>query len=138
MPIDITWEDTKQKPEETEFQKSKQTTLDEETKEELEEEQQEADRESRESVEEESKEYEPMGLAAMIGGVWNEVATPKGYEPLTDKQLDFLNTHTARLEEKHLKDKMLMMPEVEALLAHAVIYVPKWLKKKQEDAKKPK
>ena len=140
MPIDISWEDTAQKPEEAEFQKSKQGKLDEEEEEEVEEaeEEQEQQEELKERREGTDEEYESMGIAEMIGSVWNEVATSKGYEAITDKQLEFLNKHTARLEEKHLGDKMKMMPEVEAGLAHLVVYLPKWLKKKQDDADKPK
>lgn len=82
------------------------------------------------------KDYESMGLAEMVSEMWNDVGGEKGYELVTDKQKAFLEKHTARLEEKHFKEKMDMIPELEAALAHVVVYVPKFLKKRRLDRQK--
>lgn len=76
--------------------------------------------------------YESIGLSDMVSEIWNEVAVEKGYEPVNEKQKEFLNRHTARVEEKYLKDRMNMLPEIESALAHFTVYVPKWLKYRRQ------
>ena len=128
--IDIEWKDVAAKLEETEFKDEKQKQLAA---------QQAAQQQEAAKTETEQQnntdapdEYEAIGLASLISGVWNEVAVDKGYEPVTEKQDAFLQRHTARLEEKWLKDKTDMLPEIDAALSHAVVYLPKWLHHRKE------
>jgi hypothetical protein len=125
--IDIEWKDVEKKVEEDEFQKEKKAQYDEQQQ------QQQTEQNSEQNSEQDdADEYESLGLASMISEVWNEVAVDKGYEPVTEKQDAFLQRHTEKLEQKYLKDKMNMLPEVEAGLSHLVVYLPKWLKHKRE------
>lgn len=120
--INIEWKDVEKKVEEDEFKQEKKAQYDEQQ-------QQQSEQNSKQNNEQNDKdEYESLGLASMISEVWNEVAVNKGYEPVTDKQNTFLQKHTEKLEQKYLKDKMNMLPEVEAGLSHLVVYLPKWLK----------
>ena len=72
---------------------------------------------------------EIVGIARMGADTWNEIAVSKGYEPVTDAQKDFLQKHTNRLEEKYLRDRINILPEVESALVHVVVYLPKYLRK---------
>jgi hypothetical protein len=76
-------------------------------------------------------------LAGLIADSFNEVGVDRGYDPVTDAQRAFLVKHTARAEEKYLKDIMLY-PEIEAGLAHVVVYLPKLTKKMTADNKRQK
>jgi len=125
--IDIEWEDVEKKVEEDEFKKEKKAEYDKQQKE-----QKTEEKEEQEKPEAQVQKYEPIGLSSLGSEVWNEVAVEKGYEAVSDKQSEFLQKHTARLEEKYLKDRMNMLPEIEAGLAHVVVYLPKWLKHRKE------
>ena len=131
--IDIEWKDVEKKLEEDEFKTEKKAEFDKQQKE-----QQEEQTEQTEQAEQTEQDYESIGLVDLVSESWNELAVEKGYEPVTEKQQASLRKHTARLEEKYLKDKMNMMPEIEAGLAHLVVYVPKWLKHRKEMSKSNK
>lgn len=74
-----------------------------------------------------SHEWKSIGLAAIGYETWNELAVGKGYDAVSDAQKAFLDRHTAKLEEKWLKNVELL-PEIEAGLSHVVVYLPKWVK----------
>lgn len=129
MALDIKWSDIKPKLEEEEFKKAKKTKLDEQNA--AEEEQAEGEEEAAEE-ETEGERYEPMGLAELGAELWNESAVPKGYDAISEQQKAFLDKHTGRLEEKWLKDRLKILPEIEAGLSHIIVYLPKWLKYRRE------
>ena len=66
-------------------------------------------------------------LAGLIADTFNEIGAERGYDPVSEAQRAFLVKHSAAVEEKYLKDIMIY-PEVEAGLAHLVVYLPKWTK----------
>lgn len=122
--VDIEWKDVEKKLEEDEFKKEKSEQL-----------QQEADtaaEQQSDKKQDKESDYETIGLSNMVSEMWNGVAVEKGYDPVTEKQSEFLQRHTARFEEKYLKDRLNMLPEIEALASHLVVYLPKWLKHKKE------
>ena len=126
--MDIEWKDVEKKIEEDEFAKEKQATLREQQA-------AAAGKAETKTAPETDNQYETIGLSSMISEVWNETAVEKGYDPVTEQQDEFLRRHTARLEEKYLKDRMNLLPELEAALSHAVVYLPKWLKHIREAKK---
>ena len=87
--------------------------------------------------EESTDSMESFGLADMIAESWNDVAIPKGYDGVTETQKTFLTKHTIKLENKIIK-AINLVPEVEASLAHVIVYLPKWVKKKKADMDKDK
>ena len=133
--VDIEWSDTPEKPEEKEFQKEKNDIkTDFEKKERLEQKEQA----KKEFQKEPPSEDETLGIADLISEGWNEIAVEKGYEPVLDKQTEFLKKHTVRLENKYLKDAVDIIPELEALITGTIVFLPKYLKhKKQKDKNKP-
>ena len=122
--INIEWLDVEKKLEEEEFKKEKG----EQYKKQIIDSAPKKDTASAKSSE--NTENESLGLAALIGETWNEIVVSKGYESVTDKQLTFLNNHTQKLEQKYLNDKQNIMPEIDALLSHVVVYLPKIIKHK--------
>lgn len=130
--IDIEWKDVAEKVEEAEFKDEKKAEY-EQQQNKLKEQQADAEQEQQSGSSDDD--FESIGLSGVISEVWNEVAVDKGYEPVSDKQSAFLQRHTERLEEKYLKDRMDMLPEIDAALAHVVVYLPKWLKHQRENKK---
>lgn len=122
--INIEWNDIEKKLEEEEFKKEKG----EQYKKQIIDSAPKKDTASAKAPE--NTENESLGLAALIGETWNEIVVSKDYESVTDKQLTFLNNHTQKLEQKYLNDKQNIMPEIDALLSHVVVYLPKIIKHK--------
>ena len=114
------WHDVEQKLEEDEFKEEKQA---EQT------EQAEANREQAQqapgSSDRQQSSFEKIGLASIVYESWNNYAVDKGYSAINETQKAFLDKHTVALEQKYLSD-MELLPEIEALLAHVVVYVPKY------------
>ena len=124
--IDIEWKDVEKKVEEEEFKKEKAAEYQQQT------EQQKTEQQKTETATEDKEKFEALGLSDVISETWNEIAVDKGYEAVNEKQAAFLRKHSERLEEKYLKDRMNLMPEIEAGLTHFVVYMPKWLKHLKE------
>ena len=83
-------------------------------------------------------EGEEIGISELIAEGWNEIAVGKGYEPVLDKQQEFLKRHSTRFEQKYLRNLKNVLPEVEFAVAHAIVYVPKYTKHHRDNAKKSK
>ena len=131
MAIEFKWKDTEKKPEEEDFKKEKAEKKAENDKQEQKEQQKEAEKEFERNAEAETFDNTTsLGISDMLTETWNDIAVEKGYEPVLDKQAEFLRKHTARLEAKYTKD-INVIPEVEALIAGAVVFVPKYLKHKR-------
>lgn len=80
---------------------------------------------------------EQIGIAGMIAEVWNDVGVKRGYDEISEKEITFLNKHSAKLERKMLDLKL--TPEIDAALSHIVVYAPKWIKHHNEtNQDKPK
>lgn len=130
--INIEWEDVAEKIEEEEFKKEKKAEYDAQQSEK----QDEQDDEQSDEQDEQSDEYKPIGLSSLVSGIWNEVAVEKGYDAVSKEQDAFLLEHTKGFEQKYLKDRMNILPELDAALSHIVVYLPKWLKHKKENKSK--
>jgi hypothetical protein len=120
--VDIDWTDVEKKVEEDELKNEKKEQYDKQQKQQDE----QQDEQQNEQQDEQQDDYQPIGIAALFSGAWNEIVVPKGYEPVSDAQEKFLEKHTARFEEKYLKNVNLI-PELETALAHSIVYLPKWL-----------
>ncbi|MDE2439262.1 MAG: hypothetical protein KGN01_07785 [Patescibacteria group bacterium] len=131
--IEVEWSNIEEKPEESEFKDEKSEKWEQRQKETA----ADAETQSKKTSETAGKTHtendESIGLAEMISETWNEVGADRGYEPISDKQANFLTRHTQRLENKFMKERGDLSPEIEALLAHVVVYLPKWYKKKHAD-----
>lgn len=126
VDIDIEWKDVEKKVEEEEFKKEKKAEY-EQQQEQKQQEQQEEQEEK-----EEPQQTGSIGLASLISGTWNAIAVNKGYEAVTPQQEEYLSLHTQKIEDKYLKDKINILPEIDFLLSHAIVYIPKYLKHKKE------
>jgi Skp family chaperone for outer membrane proteins len=120
--IDIEWKDVEKKVEEDEFKKEKAAEYQQQQSD------QKTEQQKTETATEDKDKFESIGLADIVSETWNSIAVDKGYEAVTPQQAAFLRKHSERLEEKYLKDRMNLMPEIEAGLTHFVVYMPKWLK----------
>ncbi len=119
--IDFKWQDVDKKPEEEDLKKEKQEKQQEAEQQEQQEKQQE------QQQAESNDEAEPLGISDLIVETWNDIAVERGYEPVFDKQQAQLRKHFARLDAKYTKN-IDILPELEAALASAIIFVPKYLK----------
>ena len=128
--IDVEWEDVQKKVEEDEFKDAKKKQYDKEAKTASTDKKTDGGNVPKQP---DNKEFEAMGLAGMIAEIWNEVGGEKGYEEVTDRQIEFLNKRSARFEKKYLEDRTNILPEIELALSHAVVYVPKWLKHRRQN-----
>lgn len=137
--VKMMWEDTPKSENEEDLQKEKQ---EQKTKQDAEQsaEQKDAQKKGVEGFAaptEPDLEGEDIIADTVLEG-WNEVAVPKGYEPVLDKQERFYKKHMARFEDKYLRNMKNLIPEIEAALATGVIFVPKYLKKKAANMKEDK
>ena len=121
--MDFEWKDVEKKLEEEDFKKEKSEELSNAQKSLGTDAQQQPPSPPAQS----SGSWEPMGLAAIGYETWNQVAVDRGAEPISDEQKRFLDARTRKLEEKWLKNIQLL-PEIEALMGHIVVYVPKYAK----------
>ena len=126
--INIEWKDVEKKVEEDQFRDAKAQQQNQQQS-------QEQQNQQQQQAHEQKDDHLNLGLAGMVSGIWNDLAAERGYEPVDEKQQEFLNKHTARLEDKYLRDRMNILPEIEAALAHFTVYVPKYMKHRKEIAK---
>ena len=126
--INIEWKDVEKKVEEDQFRDAK-------SQQQVQQQQQTNQNQQQQQTHEQKDDHLNLGIADMISGIWNEVAVERGYEPVNEKQQEFLNKHTMRFEDKYLKDRINILPEIDAALAHFTVYVPKYIKHRKETAK---
>ena len=134
---DIEFEEIAASLKEQEFKEQYKDRKEQNDKEEGAEHKEEEQKEQGQQQQAEQPKFEKGFISDMISEAWNDIAVGKGYDSVTDTQKQFLSMHSARVEEKYLK-KIELYPEIEAGLAHFIIYFPKWVKKNKPGSKKNK
>ncbi len=116
MPdVNIKFENEPQPPEEETLKQEKKTIL---------EEQQGAEQQAQQPQQEQG--VETGSLASIIVMNWNKIAVDKGYEPVSDRELEYLKEHSQRLEAKYSgKLAVLKSPELEFAIALIHVFAPK-------------
>ncbi len=121
----VEWEDNQKSETEDVFKKEKQEQYKETLEqEELQAQEQEDNSQNDEEAEETTK---PKSISGLIKLIWDKIAVVKGYEPLNDNDIAYLDEHTRRFAEKYTnKISGVASPEVETILAIALTLIEKY------------